>query len=97
MNTPTDNDAARAAEKRGPKLSGLFRLQWEPAQDAHVLLYPEGMVKLNQSAAQILLRCDGTRDLPALIADLEQAFNAKGLAPEVEAFVEHARSRGWLE
>ncbi|ACC75541.1 pyrroloquinoline quinone biosynthesis peptide chaperone PqqD [Paraburkholderia phymatum] len=96
MNTPT-NVNAQAADKRGPKLSSLFRLQWEPAQDAHVLLYPEGMVKLNQSAAQILLRCDGTRDLPTLIAELEQTFNAKGLAPEVEAFVDHARSRGWLE
>ncbi|MBN3758207.1 pyrroloquinoline quinone biosynthesis peptide chaperone PqqD [Paraburkholderia sp. Tr-20389] len=96
MNTPT-NDTAQGNDKRGPKLSPLFRLQWEPAQDAHVLLYPEGMVKLNQSAAQILLRCDGTRDLPTLIAELEQTFNAKGLAPEVEAFVDHARSRGWLE
>jgi coenzyme PQQ biosynthesis protein PqqD len=30
------------------KLKPIFRLQWEPAQNAHVLLYPEGMVKLNQ-------------------------------------------------
>jgi pyrroloquinoline quinone biosynthesis protein D len=29
-------------------ISKLFRLQWEPAQNAHVLLYPEGMVRLNQ-------------------------------------------------
>ncbi|HWT34697.1 MAG TPA: pyrroloquinoline quinone biosynthesis peptide chaperone PqqD [Paraburkholderia sp.] len=97
MNTPTNDANAQGADRRGPKLSSLFRLQWEPAQDAHVLLYPEGMVKLNQSAAQILLRCDGTRDLPTLIAELEQTFNAKGLAPQVEAFVDHARSRGWLE
>ena len=39
-----------------------FRLQWEPAQKAHVLLYPEGMVKLNGSAGEILKRCDGERD-----------------------------------
>ncbi len=97
MNTPTTEPTAPRGEQHGLKLSSLFRLQWEPAQDAHVLLYPEGMVKLNQSAAQILLRCDGTRDLPALVAELEEAFNAKGIAPEVEAFVEHARLRGWLE
>ncbi len=75
----------------------LFRLQWEPAQNAYVLLYPEGMVKLNQSAGEILKRCDGTRDMTALIADLEQAFNTTGLGPEVHAFVADAQVRGWLE
>jgi pyrroloquinoline quinone biosynthesis protein D len=80
-----------------PKLKRLFRLQWEPAQDAHVLLYPEGMVKLNQSAAQILLRCDGSRDIPALVADLEKTFDTTGLGNDVRAFIAGARQRGWLE
>ena len=30
-----------------PRLGNLFRFQWEPAQQCHVLLYPEGMVKRN--------------------------------------------------
>ncbi|SRR5258706_3665933 len=96
-NAPIETSATGASSSWRPHLKKLFRLQWEPAQDAHVLLYPEGMVKLNPSAAQILLRCDGTRDLPTLVADLEQAFNAKGLEPEIQAFVTHAQSRGWLE
>jgi pyrroloquinoline quinone biosynthesis protein D len=79
-----------------PKLAPLFRLQWEPTQDAHVLLYPEGMVKLNQSAGEILKRCDGTLSVDALIAVLEQAFETQGLRPDVIAFVTHARERGWL-
>lgn len=33
-----------------PKLEILFRFQWEEAQQAYVLLYPEGMVKLNGPA-----------------------------------------------
>ena len=37
-----------------PRIGSGFRLQWEPAQDAHVLLYPEGMVKLNGSAGAII-------------------------------------------
>jgi pyrroloquinoline quinone biosynthesis protein D len=80
-----------------PRLKPYFRLQWEPAQNAHVMLYPEGMVKLNQSAAEILKRCDGTRDVDALIADLEKAFETTGIGSEVRAFVTEARSRGWLE
>ena len=79
-----------------PRLASLYRLQWEPTQDAHVLLYPEGMVKLNQSAGEILTRCDGTQTVDELIAALEQAFDTQGLGPDVIAFVTHARERGWL-
>ena len=66
-----------------PKLNRLFRLQWEEVQQAYVLLYPEGMVKLNQSASEILKRCDGERDVHAIIADIEQSFNATGLEKDV--------------
>lgn len=79
-----------------PRLSRLYRLQWEEAQHAHVLLYPEGMVKLNGSAAEILKRCDGRSSLPDIVAQLEHAFNASGLAADVQAFVADARQRGWL-
>ena len=33
-----------------------FRLQWKEAQSAHVLLYPEGMVRIGASAGTILKR-----------------------------------------
>lgn len=79
-----------------PAINRLFRFQWEPAQQAHVLLYPEGMVKLNQSAGEILKRCDGAHTVPQIVADLEAAFNASGLAPEVEAFLEMADAQNWI-
>jgi pyrroloquinoline quinone biosynthesis protein D len=79
-----------------PRIGAGFRLQWEAAQDCHVLLYPEGMVKLNPSAGQILLRCDGERSVEAIVAELEAAFNATGLEPEVRSFVEIAREQRWV-
>ena len=79
-----------------PKLARLFRMQWEEAQGAYVLLYPEGMVKLNQSAGEILKRCDGERDLAAIVADIEQSFGATGLEPDVKGFLEVATERGWI-
>jgi pyrroloquinoline quinone biosynthesis protein D len=79
-----------------PKLKRLFRMQWEEAQGNYVLLYPEGMVKLNQSAAEILKRCDGQRDVPAIVAVLEQDFNATGLQADVDDFLRAANARGWL-
>jgi pyrroloquinoline quinone biosynthesis protein D len=74
-----------------------FRLQWEPAQNAHVLLYPEGMVKLNTSAGEIMSRCDGERTLAEVVADLEKAFDATGLSSEVTAFASLALQNKWLE
>ena len=80
-----------------PRIGGGFRLQWEPAQECHVLLYPEGMVKLNQSAGEILKRCDGVRSLDEIVLDLETAFNAQGLTKDVHAFVEIAAQQRWLQ
>ncbi|TAM51739.1 MAG: pyrroloquinoline quinone biosynthesis peptide chaperone PqqD [Paraburkholderia sp.] len=96
MNTDSPAPAA-SAHDTPPRLKPLFRLQWENVQNAYVLLYPEGMVKLNQSAAEILKRCDGTRSLDAVIAELETTFEAIGIGDEVRAFVAQARLRGWLE
>jgi pyrroloquinoline quinone biosynthesis protein D len=79
-----------------PALTRGYRLQWEPAQNCHVLLYPEGMVKLNQSAGEIMKRCDGARSVADITADLEAAFNAQGLAPEVQAFIDMAVQQHWL-
>ena len=80
-----------------PAIARGFRLQWEPAQNAHVLLYPEGMVKLNGSAGEILKRCDGSRDVDAIVDDLERAFEATGLAKDVNAFLSLAVERKWIE
>lgn len=80
-----------------PKLSRRFRLQYEEAQSRWVLLYPEGMVQLNPSAAEILKRCDGTRDIDAIVAELEAAFNAQGIAPEVRNLLEEGQRRGWID
>lgn len=79
-----------------PRIGHGFRLQWEPAQDCHVLLYPEGMVKLNQSAGEILKRCDGVRTLAEVVADLEATFDTTGLEPDVLAFVEIAGRQKWV-
>ena len=92
------NDSAAAFDGAiRPRIGAGFRLQWEPAQDCHVLLYPEGMVKLNQSAGEILKRCDGQRTLDDVVRDLETAFNAQGLAKDVLAFVEIAARQRWLQ
>jgi pyrroloquinoline quinone biosynthesis protein D len=79
-----------------PIIPPRFRLQWEPAQNAHVLLYPEGMVKLSDSAAHILKRVDGAASVSTIIDDLERAFPGADLGADVLEFLSIAHERGWI-
>jgi len=79
-----------------PLLNRRFRMQYEPAQQAHVLLYPEGMVRLNQSAAEILKRCDGSATIDEIIAQLEAAFDTTGLRDDVLGMLSHAQEKDWI-
>ncbi|HXO16181.1 MAG TPA: pyrroloquinoline quinone biosynthesis peptide chaperone PqqD [Steroidobacteraceae bacterium] len=80
-----------------PAIAHGMRLQWEPAQEAHVLLYPEGMIRLNSSAGAILSRCDGVRTLADIVTDLERSYSLSGLTGDVTAFVALALDKHWLE
>jgi pyrroloquinoline quinone biosynthesis protein D len=80
-----------------PRLNKLFRLQWEEVQQAYVLLYPEGMVKLNQSAAEILKRCDGTLTVAELIVELQLAFGETDLRDPVEGMLRAAFEKDWIQ
>ena len=73
-----------------------YRFQWEEAQQAHVLLYPEGMVKLSVTAGEILKRCDGAANLDTIVADLQRQFPDAELAGDVCEFLEGAYERGWI-
>jgi len=87
---------SQASADSRPRIAPGFRLQWEDAQSAHVLLYPEGMVKLNQSAGEILKRCNGERRIAEIARELERAFNAPDLTADVLAFVDLAGQQRWL-
>jgi pyrroloquinoline quinone biosynthesis protein D len=80
-----------------PRVAGHFRLQWEEVQKAWVLLYPEGMVKLNGSAGEILQRLDGEKTVQALIETLEREFDTTGLTPDVLDFLAIAQRQGWVK
>ena len=74
-----------------------YRLQWEEAQQCHVLLYPEGLVKLSPTAAEILGRCQQPVTGNELIATLQQAYpEADTLADDVSEFLDHAREQEWI-
>ncbi len=79
-----------------PRLKNGFRFQWEPAQDSHVLLYPEGMVQLNSSAAAIIKQIDGERDVAEITERLQREFDVPDLIADVTEFLAEALARGWI-
>lgn len=81
-----------------PQLHPRFIMRWEASQDAHVILYPEGLIKLSPSAAEILQRCDGTRTDDNIIDDLAQAYPSQreAIAQDTASFLAVARDKGWI-
>jgi pyrroloquinoline quinone biosynthesis protein D len=81
-----------------PAIRRGFRLQFEPAQGCHVLLYPEGMIKLNDSAGEILRQVDGKRSVAEIIGQLQQRFpDVPGIEEDILAFMEVAHAQFWIE
>lgn len=75
----------------------LFR--WDASEEAYLLLYPEGIVKLNPTAAEILKRCTGDTSVGELIEELTQMFpdaDADVLETSVHTFLEAANAKGWI-
>lgn len=80
-----------------PVLALGYRFQWEPAQNCNVLLYPEGMVKLNSAAGEILKRISENKQTVAeLIAELKEAFDGADLDDDVYQFLEEAYDNDWI-
>lgn len=74
-----------------------WRLQWEAIQDCHVILYPEGMVKLSPTASEILEQVDGRQCIADIIATLQQRYpDADTLADDIAQFINEACTNGWL-
>lgn len=80
-----------------PAINRMFRLQWEEVQDTWVLLYPEGMVQLNASAAEILTRVDGQKTIEEIQRELLTKYpEAEGLEQDVNDFFAHAQTLNWI-
>lgn len=83
--------------QRCPRVAKMFRLQWEEVQQSWVLLYPEGMVKLNGSAGEIMKRLDGSTSVATLISALERDFASPDLSADVLDFLHIAQGQGWVK
>lgn len=81
-----------------PIRNKLYKLQFEKAQDCYVLLYPEGMVRLNPSAAEILLQVDGVHSVEAIIHALKEKFPQApdSISDDIHDFLNEAENKEWI-
>lgn len=80
-----------------PQLNPMYLFRWEGSQDAYVLLYPEGVIKLNGSASEILKRCTGKSTVADIIAELKILFvGAPDIENSIYRFLEVSYAKGWL-
>jgi pyrroloquinoline quinone biosynthesis protein D len=78
------------------ELQRQYRFQYEEAQKAYVLLYPEGLIRLEGGAGEILKRVDGKTSVEGIVQDLQQTFPGVDLRQDVIDFLEVAYGKGWI-
>lgn len=66
-----------------PRLAKGVRLQIDSATGKSVLLFPEGIVELNETAHEILVRCDG-RTLSEIVQALAKDYDADQAALAID-------------
>jgi pyrroloquinoline quinone biosynthesis protein D len=90
--------AVMGSDSEQPRLAKGVRLEIDPATGKHVLLYPEGIVELNETAHEILSRCDG-RTLCEIISELAEEYEAdpNALATDVRDTLSDLQRRKLIE
>jgi pyrroloquinoline quinone biosynthesis protein D len=81
-----------------PNLTNGVRLEIDSAAGRSVLLYPEGIVELNETAQEILSRCDG-RTLREIIRELAKEYDmdSDALASDVRDTLSDLQRRNLIE
>jgi pyrroloquinoline quinone biosynthesis protein D len=79
-----------------PEIDPLYLFRWEEKEQAYLLLYPEGIIKLNDSAGNILNLCTGERTFEEVILELKKLFGADDLDEDIYNFMEVAIGKGWI-
>ena len=89
---------AEIADDARPRLARGVRLQIDRTTGKSVLLFPEGILELNETAQEILMRCDG-RTLSGIAGALAEEYeiDLATLAADVRKTVTDLQRRKLLD
>lgn len=92
-----------------PKLAAKARLKFDKVREKHLLLLPEKVVVLNETAASILILCDGKQTVKALAERIRNSLeegteaNEAGALPDlrtmeedISEFLQEMADQGWV-
>ena len=79
-----------------PRLVTGARLRYDEVREEHLLLVPEGAVRLNPTAAEVLGLCDGDRSLDDIVGVLVKRYNGSDVSEDVRGLVDAMTQRGLL-
>jgi pyrroloquinoline quinone biosynthesis protein D len=77
-----------------PRLATGARLRYDEVREEHVLLVPEGAVRLNPTAVAVLELCDGERTLEEIAGALSARYGGADVSGDVEELVDALARRG---
>jgi pyrroloquinoline quinone biosynthesis protein D len=77
-----------------PRLATGARLRYDEVREEHLLLVPEGAVRLNPTAAAVLELCDGERSLDDIVGLLSARYDGADVGDDVRELVEGMAERG---
>ncbi|MCF3134378.1 MULTISPECIES: pyrroloquinoline quinone biosynthesis peptide chaperone PqqD [Streptomyces] len=79
-----------------PALSRGVVLRRDRVRGTDLLLLPERVVVLHGGAGGVLRLCDGSRNVPEIVAELRAAFPGAPVGADVPWFLAALRKEGWL-
>jgi pyrroloquinoline quinone biosynthesis protein D len=77
-----------------PRLVTGARLRYDEVREEHVLLVPEGAVRLNPTAAEVLELCDGQRSLDDIVGAVSARYDGADVRDDVRELVDAMAQRG---
>ena len=75
MIMPDDGIAAALSPADRPQLRRGVRVGIDPLNDEAVLLFPEGVLFLNETAAAVIRKCDGSRSLAQVVQAVSEVYD----------------------
>jgi pyrroloquinoline quinone biosynthesis protein D len=77
-----------------PRLATGARLHYDDVRSEHVLLIPEGVVRLNPTAAEVLELCDGERSFDDIAGALSARYDGADVRDDVGELLDALAQRG---